>query len=40
MIRVGEKVGMTLEAKIRKVCYVNGEYYDSIKLGILREELN
>ncbi len=30
---------MTLEAKIRKVRYVNGKYYDSIKLGILREEL-
>ena len=39
MIRAGEKVGMTLEANIRKVRYVNGKYYDSIKFGILREEL-
>ena len=38
MIRVGEKLGMTLEARIRKVRYYNGEYYDSIRMGILREE--
>lgn len=38
MIRVGEKLGMQLEARIRKVRYYEGEYYDSIRMGILREE--
>ena len=38
MIRVGEKLGMQMEARIRKVRYYNGEYYDSIRMGILREE--
>lgn len=38
MIRVGEKLGMTMEARIRKVRYYNGTYYDSIRMGILREE--
>lgn len=38
MVRVGEKLGMTMEARIRKVRYYNGVYYDSIRMGILREE--
>lgn len=38
MIRVGEKLGMKMEARIRKVRFYNGEYYDSIRMGILREE--
>lgn len=38
MVRVGEKLGMTMEARIRKVRYYNGNYYDSIRMGILREE--
>lgn len=38
MIRVGEKLGMTMEARIRKVRYYDGHYYDSIRMGILREE--
>ncbi|MFC4323190.1 GNAT family N-acetyltransferase [Litchfieldia salsa] len=38
MIRVGEKLGMQMEARIRKVRYYQGEYYDSIRMGILREE--
>jgi RimJ/RimL family protein N-acetyltransferase len=38
MIRVGEKLGMTMEARLRKCRYYNGEYYDSIRMGILREE--
>ncbi len=38
MIRVGEKLGMQMEARIRKARYYNGEYYDSIKMGLLREE--
>lgn len=38
MIRVAEKLGMTMEGRIRKVRYYEGEYYDSIRMGILREE--
>ena len=38
MVRVGQKLKMTMEARIRKVRYYNGEYYDSIRMGILREE--
>ncbi len=38
MIRVAEKVGMQMEARIRKVRYYNNHYYDSIRMGMLREE--
>jgi len=38
MIKVGEKLGMTMEARIRKVRFYNGEYFDSIRMGLLREE--
>ena len=38
MIQVGAKLGMMMEARIRKVRYWNGTYYDSIRMGILREE--
>jgi RimJ/RimL family protein N-acetyltransferase len=38
MMKVGEKLGMTLEARLRKCRYYNGEYYDSIRMGLLREE--
>ncbi|GAA0318072.1 GNAT family protein [Bacillus carboniphilus] len=38
MIKVGEKLGMKEEARIRKARLYNGEYYDSVKMGILREE--
>ncbi|MDR3191184.1 MAG: GNAT family N-acetyltransferase [Lactobacillaceae bacterium] len=38
MMRVGEKVGMQLEGRIRQVRYWQGQYWDSIKYGILREE--
>jgi len=38
MVKVGEKLGMTMEACLRKCRYYNGEYYDSIRMGILREE--
>lgn len=38
MIGVGRKLGMIEEARIRKVRIVNGEYYDSVKMGVLREE--
>lgn len=38
MIHVAEKIGMQLEARIRKVRLYEGNYYDSIRMGILREE--
>lgn len=38
MIRVGEKLDMQMEARIRKVRYYNETYYDSIRMGMLREE--
>lgn len=38
MIKVGEKLRMTLEARLRKCRYYNGTYYDSIRMGLLREE--
>lgn len=38
MIQIGEKLNMTQEALIRKVRYFEGEYYDSVKYGILRSE--
>ena len=38
MVRAAQKLGMQMEARIRKVRYYNGEYYDSIRMGMLREE--
>lgn len=38
MMRTAEKLGMTREAQIRKVRYWQGQYHDSVKYGILREE--
>lgn len=38
MMALGDKLGMTLEARIRKVRFHNNYYYDSIRYGILREE--
>lgn len=38
MMKLAEKLGFTLEAKFRKARIVNGEFYDSIGMGILREE--
>jgi RimJ/RimL family protein N-acetyltransferase len=38
MIAVGEKLGMQMEARIRKVRYHEGQYFDSIRMGILMEE--
>ncbi|MER2261438.1 MAG: GNAT family protein [Psychrobacillus sp.] len=38
MVKVGEKLGMTMEARMRKCRFYNGVYYDSIRMGILREE--
>ncbi|MFJ7734502.1 GNAT family N-acetyltransferase [Lysinibacillus sp. NPDC097231] len=38
MMRVAEKLGMQLEARIRDARMVDGKYYDAIKMGILRSE--
>ncbi len=38
MIRVGEKLGFVIEGRIRRGCEVNGQFYDRIKMGLLREE--
>ncbi|WP_026694959.1 GNAT family N-acetyltransferase [Peribacillus kribbensis] len=38
MIRCAEKAGMILEGRMRKCRYFNGTYYDSLRMGILREE--
>jgi RimJ/RimL family protein N-acetyltransferase len=38
MMRLGEAVGMQLEGSIRQVRYWQGQYYDSMKYGVLREE--
>lgn len=38
MMHVAEKVGMKLEACIRKVRYYNNQYYDSVQYGVLRDE--
>ncbi|MGG0738138.1 GNAT family protein [Niallia taxi] len=38
MMKVGEKLGMQLEARLRKCRFYNGVYYDSIRMGLLREE--
>ena len=39
MMAVAEKLGFLKEGQIRKVRYYQGQYYDSMKYGILREEL-
>lgn len=38
MMKCAEKLGIKLEGRMRKCRYYNGEYYDSIRMGILREE--
>ncbi|EOO73550.1 acetyltransferase [Bacillus cereus VD021] len=38
MMRVAEKIGMSLEGRMRKCRYYNGTYYDSIRMGMIREE--
>jgi RimJ/RimL family protein N-acetyltransferase len=38
MIKVAEKLGMKEEARIRQARMVDGEYFDAIKMGILRTE--
>ncbi|MGM7684538.1 GNAT family N-acetyltransferase [Cytobacillus sp. Hm23] len=38
MMKSAEKLGMKLEGRLRKCRYHNGIYYDSIKMGVLRDE--
>ncbi|WP_051343791.1 GNAT family N-acetyltransferase [Alicyclobacillus herbarius] len=38
MMRCAEKLGMKLEGRLRKCRYYQGQYYDSIRMGVLREE--
>ncbi|MBU9722799.1 MULTISPECIES: GNAT family N-acetyltransferase [Bacillaceae] len=38
MMKVASKLGMKEEARIRDARIVNGEYFDAIKMGILRNE--
>ncbi len=38
MMRVGEKLGFILEGRFRNARIVRGAYFDSIVMGILREE--
>jgi len=40
MIAVGKKLGFIEEARIRKARVVKEKFYDSIKMGILKEEWN
>ncbi|MDP5273574.1 GNAT family N-acetyltransferase [Chengkuizengella axinellae] len=38
MIALASKMGMSMEGRIRKARIVDGEYFDSVKMGMLREE--
>ncbi len=38
MIASAEAIGLTSEGRLRKVRYYQGEYYDSIMMGVLRDE--
>jgi len=38
MIKVAKRLGMKEEARIRQARIVDGEYFDAIKMGILRTE--
>ena len=38
MMKTAEKIGFIQEARIRKVRYWKGTYYDSMKYGVTREE--
>jgi len=38
MMKLGEKCGLQLEGRIRKVRFWQEEWHDSVKYGILREE--
>lgn len=38
MMRAAAKAGLQVEGRMRKCRIVRGEYYDSIRMGMLREE--
>lgn len=38
MMRAAARVGLQIEGRMRKCRFVLGEYYDSIRMGMLREE--
>ena len=38
MLGLGKKLGFVEEARIRRSCFVKGQFYDRISMGILREE--
>lgn len=38
MIHVGEKIGMKEEARVREARKVDGEFFDAVKMGIMRSE--
>ncbi|SFS63451.1 GNAT family N-acetyltransferase [Marininema halotolerans] len=38
MIRLAMRIGMIEEGRIRRARIVDGNYYDSVKMGMLREE--
>lgn len=38
MIRCAEKLGLQLEGRMRRCRLWEGQYYDSIRMGVLREE--
>ena len=40
MLRLADKIGLKKEAEYRKARIVDGNYFDSISYGILREEWN
>ena len=40
MMKIGDKLGYKLETRVRKARIVDGEYYDSIGYGVLRDEWN
>ncbi|MGF1739999.1 GNAT family N-acetyltransferase [Vibrio profundum] len=40
MMACAQKLGFQQEARLRKVRYFNGDYYDSVKYGVLRSEWN
>jgi len=38
MLKLGRKLGFTEESRIRRSCFVRGQFYDGISMGMLREE--
>jgi len=38
MVKLSQKLGFEEEARFRGACIIDGKYYDSLAMGILREE--